>query len=172
MPFPVVERPLTAARLREMVAAASTEGLRDVVDLLAEALVAATDARPPLRIGEVAEFVGVSAHTLRWYESIGLVQVPRDDAGYRSYDTQAIGRIIFVTRLRLTDMPVATIREYVDLAAAGESTVPQRRRMLQDHRDALRKRIDDLAFSLAVVDYKLASYGEAPKTRKDSDDPA
>ena len=50
----------------------------------------------PVVTAVVDESVGVSAHTLRWYESIGQVQVPRGDAGYRSYDTDVIGRIIFV----------------------------------------------------------------------------
>jgi DNA-binding transcriptional MerR regulator len=39
-----------------------------------------------MRIGELAEQVGVNPKTIRYYESIGLLpQPPRADAGYRIY---------------------------------------------------------------------------------------
>lgn len=154
-----VVAPLTAAALRELVAEAGVERVRDLTDVLARALVEASDVEPPLRIGEVADFVGVSAHALRWYESVGLVRVPRDEAGNRSYDLEAIGRVVFITRLRLTDMPVAAIRDYMDLVSAGEHTVARRRQLLEEHREKLRKQLDELAFSAAVLDYKIAEYG-------------
>jgi DNA-binding transcriptional MerR regulator len=34
----------------------------------------------------MAQHVGVSAHTLRYYERIGLVEVGRDGSGHRMYD--------------------------------------------------------------------------------------
>lgn len=47
-----------------------------------------------MAITEVASITGVSAHTLRYYERIGLVDVPRDAAGRRIYDSQALGRVV------------------------------------------------------------------------------
>ena len=38
-----------------------------------------------LTIAEMADRTGITAHTLRYYERIGLVDVPRDDAGHRLY---------------------------------------------------------------------------------------
>ena len=150
--------PLTAAGLRALAADAGSGTLRAHTDLLAEALVSVTDTKPPLSIGEVADVVGVSVHTLRWYERIGLVDVPRTAGGHRSYDVDAIGRVIFLTRLRLTGMPITEIQEYVSLVASGPETVSVRRTMLERHREALRRRMDELEFSLAVLDHKIASY--------------
>ncbi len=53
-----------------------------------------------LAIGEVAGVAGVtgvSAHTLRYYERIGLVQVGRDAGGRRVYDPEALALVVFVT---------------------------------------------------------------------------
>src|SRR5690606_15416074 len=53
-----------------------------------------------LTIAEVAERTGVSAHSLRYYERIGLLDVPRDPAGNRVYDERAYARVVFCSRLR------------------------------------------------------------------------
>ena len=151
----------TAAELRSVVARTDPAELPSLTGLLAASLVSACDAEPPLTIGEVADLVGTSVHTLRWYERIGLLAVPRSPGGQRSYDTEAIGRVVFITRLRLTDLPIAEIRSYLELVAAGPVTVPQRLDLLERHRAELQRRIDDLQFSLAVLDYKIAGYGGA-----------
>lgn len=112
-----------------------------------------------MAIAEVAALIGVSAHTLRYYERTGLVDVPRDAAGRRVYDSCAVGRMIFLTRLRLSDMSIRDIRSYLDLVAHGEATVPERLQFLRAHREAIRQRLHDLQAALAVIDYKITTYG-------------
>jgi len=56
-------------------------------------------------IQETAERTGLTAHTLRYYERIGLVwEVYRDSAGHRRYTEQDVGWLILLTRLRATGM--------------------------------------------------------------------
>lgn len=64
---------------------------------------------------EVAEITGVCAHTFRYYERIGLVEVDRDAGGRRVYDPEALARGVFVTRLRMSDMPIRDIARYLEL---------------------------------------------------------
>ncbi|MFP3472103.1 MerR family DNA-binding transcriptional regulator, partial [Micrococcus sp. SIMBA_144] len=45
-------------------------------------------------VSEAATHLNVTAHTLRYYERIGMVSVPRDDAGHRRYDSPAIRRLV------------------------------------------------------------------------------
>ncbi len=113
----------------------------------------------PLTVAELAELVGVSGHTLRYYERIGLVTVDRDGAGHRRYGPEAIARVIFLTRLRLSGMPIADITEYVHLVDGGAETVPARLALLKAHRARTAAQIEDLNYSLAVLDYKIATYG-------------
>lgn len=145
--------------LRDLIETTTTA---EQLPSLSEMLCGAAAPKPvegPLSIADVASIAGVSAHTLRYYERIGLVRVGRDASGYRAYDRESLGRIIFVGKLRLSDMPIRDIQRYIALVDEGDGTVPERRKLLEDHRDAVRQRIADLQFSLAVVDYKITTYG-------------
>lgn len=114
-----------------------------------------------LSIAEVAGRAGVTAHTLRYYERVGLLSVGRDASGYRAYTEQDHARVVFLTRMRTTGTPIRDLQRYVALVAAGESTVPQRLALMRAHRDRVRARIDDLGVALDVVDSKISTYGGA-----------
>lgn len=124
------------------------------------AAVADLDAAAALGIAEVAELTGVTAHTLRYYERIGLIDgVARDAAGYRAYTADDVRRVVFLTRLRMTGMPIREVQRYVALVAEGDGTVPARLAMLQAHRDAVRTQLDGLQAALAAVEFKISVYG-------------
>ena len=109
-------------------------------------------------IATTADHLGVSAHTLRYYERIGLVQVERDASGYRRYDAAGVRRLVFLTRMRTSGMSIRDLQRYVDMVEAGRDTVPKRLAMLTEHRDGLRARIDELRLALAATEYKIATY--------------
>jgi DNA-binding transcriptional MerR regulator len=112
-----------------------------------------------LSIAEVAERIGVTAHTLRYYERIGLLTVPRDDAGHRVYTHVELAQVVFVTRLRLTAMPIRDIQAYFRLVAEGPGNEARRLALLESHRDQVKARIAELESALGVVEYKIAAYG-------------
>lgn len=102
---------------------------------------------------------GLTAHTLRWYERIGLLDpVDRSASGRRSYCDADLHRLAFLGRLRLTGMTVADMLRYVELARRGEQTFEDRRDLLLAHREEVRQRIADLHATLAVLDYKIDLY--------------
>ena len=117
------------------------------------------DLPEQLTIAEAAELTGLTAHTLRYYERVGLVHVGRDAAGYRSYDRRAMARIVFVTRLRASGMPIGTMCHYLDLVEEGEHTEPQRLALMREHRAKIQQQLRDLQLALAVTDYKITVYG-------------
>ena len=122
-------------------------------------LVEADEIDEPLTIAQAAEMLDVSAHTLRYYERIGLVDVPRDASGNRLYDADAVRRLVFVTRMRLSGMAIRDLQHYVELVDEGDDTVPERLEMLLEHRDTIRRQISELTLSLAATEYKIATYG-------------
>ncbi|KNA91201.1 MerR family transcriptional regulator [Gordonia sp. w5E2] len=122
-------------------------------------LVEADEIDEPLTIAQTAEMLDVSAHTLRYYERIGLVSVPRDASGNRRYDADAVRRLVFLTRMRLSGMAIRDLQHYVELVDEGEDTVPERLEMLLEHRDTIRRQISELTLSLAATEYKIATYG-------------
>ncbi|MFI9326032.1 MerR family transcriptional regulator [Kitasatospora sp. NPDC052868] len=117
------------------------------------------DRTPRHGISEVAEASGLTAHTLRWYERIGLLDpVDRSASGRRRYCDADLHRLAFLGRLRLTGMSVADMLRYVELARSGEQTLEDRRDLLVAHREEVRQRIADLHATLAVIDYKIDLY--------------
>ena len=113
----------------------------------------------PKSIAEVAQLLDVTAHTLRYYERIGLLVVDRDVDGHRRYSPEAIRRLVFLTRMRLSGMAIRDLQHYVELVDAGVDTVPERLDMLVEHRDTIQRQIRELTLSLAATEYKIATYG-------------
>jgi DNA-binding transcriptional MerR regulator len=116
---------------------------------------------PTWTIAEVAERVGVTAHTLRYYERIGLLSIGRDEAGRRRYTERDINRVYFITRLRAADLPIGQIQRYFALVAAGPHTEPERLALLEGHRDEIRARLASLETALTTIEFKIAHYGGA-----------
>jgi DNA-binding transcriptional MerR regulator len=114
---------------------------------------------PTFTIAEVAERTGVSAHTLRYYERIGLLDVGRQASGHRRFTEHDIDRVVFVGRLRATAMPIREIQRYFVLVAGGPATQDERLALLEAHRAAVRARLRELEAALGAIEYKIARYG-------------
>ncbi len=126
----------------------------------------------PLSIGALARASGLSAHTLRHYEKLGILRpADRAPSGHRRYHADDVAWLEFVLRLKATGMPLAEIRRYADLRAAGSRSLGTRLAMLQEHRRRLRAHMTDLARNLAALDDKIRTYrkmiGAARHARKE-----
>lgn len=122
-------------------------------------LVGLDEIAEPMSVALAAEALDISPHTLRYYERIGLVEVPRDAVGNRIYDSDAMRRLVFLTRMRLSGMAIRDLQHYVELVDGGDDTVDERLDMLLEHRDTIRRQIAELTLSLAATEYKIATYG-------------
>lgn len=115
--------------------------------------------RAALSVSEAAAQVGLSTHTLRWYEQEGLVApVGRDSAGRRRYTPEDLGWLELLTKLRRTGMPVREMRRYAELARQGDQTLPERLRLFEEHRERVRARMAELQQDLDVINYKVDIY--------------
>ncbi|THA26602.1 MerR family transcriptional regulator [Streptomyces sp. RKND-216] len=130
------------------------------------------DGRDRYTISEVAACTGLSAHTLRWYERIGLMShVDRSHTGQRRFTNKDLDWLSLVGKLRLTGMPVADMVRYAELVRAGEHTVDARRELLETTRRNVRLRIAELRDTLAVLDHKIGVYSAKPQTPAHSTEP-
>ena len=119
------------------------------------------DETPRHTIGEVVARTGLTAHTLRWYERIGLLEHPaRSHSGQRRFSDRDLVWLEFLNKLRLTQMPVADMVRYAELRREGEHTAAARQELLVQHRDEVRQRIADLQATLMIIDYKIDFYAE------------
>ena len=112
-----------------------------------------------MKIAEVSERYGLSADTLRYYERVGLLRhVPRDASGIRNYDETACKNVEFVKCMRGAGVSVEALVRYMDLFDEGDSTIPLRKALLIEQRDAIREKIAGLQAGLDRLDYKIAHY--------------
>ncbi|QNP72935.1 MerR family transcriptional regulator [Streptomyces roseirectus] len=117
------------------------------------------DGKDSYTISEVVALTGLTAHTLRWYERIGLLDhVDRSHTGQRRYCNRDLDWLDFVGKLRLTGMPVADMVRYAELAREGERTFDERRELLESTRRDVQARIAELNGTLAVLNRKIQFY--------------
>ncbi|MGV9450963.1 MerR family transcriptional regulator [Streptomyces sp. NPDC003635] len=120
------------------------------------------DGQDKYTISEVAAFTGLTAHTLRWYERIGLMpHIDRSHTGQRRYSNRDLDWLDLVGKLRLTGMPVADMVRYAELVREGDHTYGERYALLEETRRDVLARIAELQDTLAVLDRKIAFYGDA-----------
>ncbi|MFF4543272.1 MerR family transcriptional regulator [Streptomyces sp. NPDC001435] len=117
------------------------------------------DGQDSYTISEVVAFTGLTAHTLRWYERIGLMShIDRSHTGQRRYSNRDLDWLDFVSKLRLTGMPVADMVRYAELVREGETTYAERHELLESTRRDVLARIAELRDTLAVLDRKISFY--------------
>jgi DNA-binding transcriptional MerR regulator len=114
-----------------------------------------------LRIGDVASRTGRSVHTIRWYESQGLIPgVSRDAGGRRIYSDYHVSWLDLMERLRSTGMSVNQMRAYTALTEQGAAALPQRRALLRAHQARVQANIARWTEALALIDAKIEFYDE------------
>jgi DNA-binding transcriptional MerR regulator len=115
-----------------------------------------------LSIAEAARRTGVSAHTLRYYERVGLVvtAVDRTAGGRRRYQQLDLDWITICTKLRATGMPIRTIRCYAELVAAGRGNEKERLALMEAHRADVTAKLAEVRENLRLIDHKIDVYRE------------
>lgn len=112
-----------------------------------------------LTIQLAAKATGLTAHTLRYYERIGLIHpIDREQNTRRCYTADDIGWINFLNKLRATGMSIRDMQKYAQLQRQGDETLPQRVEMLKALRDQVEERIGELNEHLKLVYYKIDLY--------------
>lgn len=110
-------------------------------------------------IQRAAELVGLSSHTLRYYEREGLLPaVRRTTGGIRLYSETDISWVELIRCLRETGMPIAGIKHIVELSIMGDQTIDERKRILLEHRERVEGQIVELKRCVTKIDAKLDWY--------------
>ena len=101
----------------------------------------------------------MTAHTLRYYERVGLIQpVGRARNGHRRYSEADAEWLDFLHCMRATNMPIREMQRYAELREKGDDTSLDRRKLLEDHRAAIADQIEALQKAHALLTHKIANY--------------
>ncbi|MEQ4723048.1 MerR family transcriptional regulator [Nonomuraea sp. B19D2] len=108
---------------------------------------------------EVVEETGFSLDTLRYYEKIGLLErVGRNAAGQRRFSQEDVGWLGTLRCLRDTGMPIRQMQRFAELVRAGDHTIPDRIKLLEEHDRQVRAQIDNLTERQRYIRNKISYY--------------
>ncbi len=125
------------------------------------------ETKQHLTISEVEEQTGLSAHTLRYYERIGLMApISKGLRGHRRYDKDDLGWITLIKRLRSTDMSIKEMQHFAELVRQGDATISERRKLLEKHQIELQQKLVDIEETLSLLDHKVTTYRNMEKDSK------
>ena len=101
----------------------------------------------------------MTAHTLRYYERVGLIQpVGRARNGHRRYSEADEAWLNFLHCMRATNMSIRDMQRYAQLREQGDATSLERRKLLEDHQAAIAAKIAELQNAHALLTHKIANY--------------
>jgi DNA-binding transcriptional MerR regulator len=107
---------------------------------------------------QAAEKCGLSQHTLRWYERIGLLsRVDRTADGRRRFSDADLDWLMLISKLRATGMPVREMQRYAGLVRSGAGE-QERLDLLEQHRERVRVALAEQQECLALLDTKIGTY--------------
>jgi len=111
-------------------------------------------------IAEAASQAGMSIDALRYYERAGLMLGPveRAGSGHRRYGERDVGWLVFLTKVRKTGMPIRRMRDYAELVRAGRGNEDQRLALLEQHRGAVIRQVEEMQRNLQDIDRKIDGY--------------
>jgi MerR family transcriptional regulator, repressor of the yfmOP operon len=108
------------------------------------------------QIGGVAERLGVSTRTIKYYEELGLVSPEnRSPGGFRLYNASDIERLRRILRLKGMGFSLAAIREFIAVRDAAQEAT--RERVLAETTEHLRSREREVAQRIAKTREDLKS---------------
>ena len=110
-------------------------------------------------IGEAAAKCGLSPHTLRWYERIGLLApIERGGDGRRRFSDADLDWLSLLSKLRATGMPVRDMQRYAELVRSGAGQA-ERVELLRRHREQVRRDLAAQRECLRLLEAKISYYG-------------
>ena len=110
---------------------------------------------------EACALTNMSYENLKFYCNEGLVpNVKRDSRNYRIFDDHDIKWIQSLNCLKRCGMSIAEMKEYLALCMDGEGTIPERKMILAEKKEALLQSIAELQRAVAYIDWKQGFYDD------------
>lgn len=120
-------------------------------------------------VKEVAELLGVSVHTVRYYDDRGLIPgTKRSSANQRLFDDMEVEWLFVSLTLRNTGLSLKDVKHYIELYQQGDSTLQERYKLMTEQKEKTLREMEDLKLRLAVLDRKIDHYGKLLEGEEDT----
>ena len=112
-----------------------------------------------LKIGELADLVGVSTRTIRYYEEIGLLNsIKRAEGGKRVYTDLDVQHLKFIKRLKhlgLTLSEMHELQHLYQIHGTNKKVLLRLLELLGNHAGKIDERIQNLVrLKVEILDYR------------------
>lgn len=109
-----------------------------------------------MTIKEFAAKTGLSAHTLRYYEKVGVIPaVPRDINGIRQYNQEYLTKVALIQQLKASGMKLEDIVIYLHTMGSSKKAQKIRRDVLLKTREELLAKAMEIKAALQQVERQL-----------------
>ena len=112
-------------------------------------------------IKEVANMMGVSTATLRYYDAEGLLPEVKKVNGRRVFEDKDFKWLRVLNCMKKINMPIKKIKKYIDLAQKGDSTLKERYELILEQKKYIQKEIEKLNICMKEFEYKEWYYKTA-----------
>ena len=115
-------------------------------------------------IGEMAEKLGVSPSTLRYYDKEGLLPFMEHPKGrIRVFTDKDYEWLHIIECLKKTDMQLKDIRDFIHMAMEGDETIDDRLHLFLKQREKVQKQMAQLQETMDLINFKCWYYETAKK---------
>ena len=120
-----------------------------------------TDRTPKYTVKEVAEKLGMTVYTVRYYDNVELIPgVDRASGNIRMFSDRNLAWLKLVHCLRMTGLSVEDVRRYVRMCLKGDSTIPERAELIFKQEKVLHEQLKMLNRQMEILKYKKKYYQE------------
>ncbi|MHB1406760.1 MAG: MerR family transcriptional regulator [Desulfitobacteriaceae bacterium] len=113
---------------------------------------------PVFTISELADELGITPRTIRYYEEVGLVEPQRhEDIGQRLYGVRERARLKLILRGKRFGFSLAEIKEMIDLYVVDPTEREQLQRTVEYGERRLQE-IDEMMMELQIMREEMAEY--------------
>jgi Cu(I)-responsive transcriptional regulator len=113
-----------------------------------------------LMIGDLAKATATKIETIRYYERIGLLQVPgRTSGNYRAYTSEHLGRLSFIRRARDLGFSLEQVRDLLSLSDQKDRSCGAVDAIAREHLAEVDGKIADLMALRRELDSLISQCG-------------
>ena len=121
-------------------------------------------------VKQIAELMGMSEHTIRYYTDLNLLPVKRDSGNRRVFDEESINWLMGIKCLKGCGMSIEDIKRYGDLCLQGDGTLAERREIMCSQLVLAEQKLNEAKEVFDYITKKVAHYDDviAGKTPDDT----
>ncbi len=114
-------------------------------------------------IGQISEMFSLPISTLRYYDRQGLFPDIKRTGGVRQFGDREVATLRIIECLKKSGLELKDIKQYILWNMEGDSTIPQRKALIEQQRQIVMAEMQKLKDTLDVLNYKQWYYDIAQK---------